>query len=77
MLSSIGDLCSEPTITQRSASTRFRVEALESIDERQELPGDPKIRTFGRFPETQVECMLNYESEPQNILSALTEFFYK
>lgn len=47
------------------------------VDELPELPPDPKIRYFGRYPETAVAVRLTYIDEPKEILRDLAEFIYK
>jgi len=50
---------------------------LAMVDELPELPPDPKIRFFGRYPETAVAVRLSYIEDPKDVLKDLAEFIYK
>lgn len=50
---------------------------LPMVDEFPELPPDPKIKFFGRYPETAVAVRLAYIEDPKDVLKDLAEFIYK
>ena len=47
------------------------------VDEGPELPSDPKVRWYGRYPETAVAVRLDYIEDPKDMLKELAEFIYK
>ena len=50
---------------------------LAMVDERPELPPDPKVRIYGRYPEFAVAVRLDYIEDPKDMLKELAEFIYK
>ena len=50
---------------------------LAMVDEGPELPPDPKVRWYGRYPETAVAVRLDYIEDPKDMLEELAEFIYK
>jgi len=54
-----------------------KMPSLAPVDERPELPPDPKIKFFGRNLESAVAVRLEYIKDPKEVLKELADFIYK
>lgn len=54
-----------------------KIPILAPVDERPELPADPKVRFFGRNPETAVAVKLDYIEDPKEALKTLADYIFR